>query len=294
MNSFILKLIVVATMGLVGCSSKQSASTPTPEPTPTPVTPNTPNVVPDPSNNNNTPVDPVTGDAGPVDLFAKVGLTSGGVSKFTPDSISAFEDYKGASTNNPTNFQIYVDMKKVGGQDFFEGEIRIAYLDSDYAGKYIAGAQNKFDTGTGTNPSNHPDSWIKSKHRARFSKWYNHGGQPYFKAFVQDTYGSLILYIDRTQDNAALGGEIWYHNFAFGVCNQQAPWYCNTQGPNLRCWDISVGPYDCRDFLVTVGGHKEVNPDYFIAPPNNNPRGGIYKRLGTFDVLNKAKAFKGM
>ncbi len=117
--------------------------------------------------------------------------------------------------------------------------------------------------------------------------WFTYGGNQVWHGFFQDVYGAVVVVIDSAMglgdgDPAAVvGGSIWYQNFGY----TGAP-----QGPLQMCWNISLGPYDCRTF---ISGGKVVTTSALY--PNNygnnsNPPRQPYKKLGDFYNMPRAEA----
>jgi len=74
-----------------------------------------------------------------------------------------------------------------------------------------------------------------------------------------------------------VNGEIWYKNF------QNAP----AQQSPTQCWFLFAGPYQCGTFYAcgSSGGACGITTTHALRPGNG------YKKLGTFQSLNRAKAF---
>lgn len=87
---------------------------------------------------------------------------------------------------------------------------------------------------------------------AKYNKSYTKDGKEVWHGFFQDCWGSIVVILDGYTE-VSLGdgdrqriynGSIYFKNF------EVTPLY-NDQG-NLACWDITVGPYDCRTFLESL------------------------------------------
>lgn len=117
--------------------------------------------------------------------------------------------------------------------------------------------------------------------------WVNQGGQLIWKGFFQDEYGAIVLVIDNNvtqgdgQPANILGGSIWFQNFNRYYPNNPI------QGPKKMCWEISLGPYDCRTFLS--GGKVSMTSSYY--PTNRGPDANVnYEKLGDFTGIIRNEA----
>jgi len=118
----------------------------------------------------------------------------------------------------------------------------------------------------------------------RFNKFVTTNGKLHFKAFFQDQYGAIVLVGDAVTDTGYASGRVYYHNF---------PQTAAVQGPNEKCWNITRGPYDCRDFLINIDdeGHSTSDIHEMIVSTGEsmNPYRvdgeAYYKLLGRFSGL---------
>ena len=79
-----------------------------------------------------------------------------------------------------------------------------------------------------------------------------------------------------------LGGSIWFQNFGQDGA---------IQGPALMCWDIQIGPFDCRTFLVGgTGDNGVVGTTSALYPNNAGDQRPAYQRLGRFLGLSQSGA----
>ena len=130
-----------------------------------------------------------------------------------------------------------------------------------------------------------------------YNKWYQENGQWVYKGFFQSAYGAIVLIINNssgTGDGSGsqlLSGEIWYQNFEMG------PPYNNEQGPYKMCWEISMGPFDCRSFLSYWYGGRYVADGFVDMSSAATPRDTAgpnrqtpYRKLGTFTGIDATAA----
>ena len=199
------------------------------------------------------------------------------------------------------DLRVYVKLKKVRGQNYYSGDVTVAYWDWS---ENIPG-QVRLQSGRG-------DS-------AKYNVWLRKpkggaepvGGQ--FHGFSQEKDSAVILVIDGLTDvvrdsedeseNVLHSGSVWIMTFktVFPVskggnsCNYEGrKWdyirdYNKThpddpvfQRAKNRCWFISRGPFDCR----TWRDGNSVNPWKALEPD-----GTCYTKLGDFSGLNVLKAF---
>jgi hypothetical protein len=167
-----------------------------------------------------------------------------------------------SNPNNPQNVQININLSRPSDA------VIISYSD--------AGQTHEAAYGT-----THPYSGVSD---ASFNGWVNQSGKQVWKGFFQDTYGAIVLIVDKFitqgdgQSGNILGGSVWFQNF-----NRYYPNF-GTQGPTKMCWQISMGPYDCRTFLV--GDVVSVTSSYY--PNNHGPDANMnYEKLGDFNGIAK-------
>lgn len=241
-------ILVIALLGVVGCSNDKKGYTPEQPPVAAPgVT--TPGV--------STP-------AGQATSTSSYG---GSTADFSPVSLQEFNSYVGTHPlNYPTNFKLNVKLKDVSGGRY-AGEVRITYNDN---GQVYEGV---FKTGDGVNSTIY-QGYDNGVYEAEYNRWFIANGLPVFSGFFQDSYGSIVLVVENSIDQAdgqgpgVLSGSVWYRNFA----QVFAP-----QGPERKCWFIYNGPYDCRA--------GEVINKSALFPAST------YRKLGTFSGLSKERAF---
>lgn len=169
--------------------------------------------------------------------------------------------------NSPSNIRINIDVNRAGE------EVIISYIDN---GKVVEAAFG----------SRHPYNGNVSS--TRYNGWTTNGATPVWKAIYQDSYGAVVLIIDRYlglgDGNAQLlGGSIYFQNFP-QVRYPYSP-YAPYQGSEKMCWDITLGPYDCRTFLVG----SDVVMSSSLYPNNKGPNAlQNYQKLGDFDGIVRA------
>ena len=243
----------------VGCSSNSSNSEMPIDQNPIVVTPDAPSAPPD---NTGT------------DTSSSVGTNS---VAFTPVSLAEMNTYVATHPlNAPTNFKVTVDLQADAADNAgprYYGQIKISYVDN---GQTYEGV---FDSGSGTN-SKLPYSPNNGMKEYYYNHWFKNPANNLtsFSGYFQDPYGAVVLVIDNAAGSIDLGdgqgsqtvlsGSIWYKNFPYSY----AP-----QGPERKCWYITVGPYQCGSSTVT-------------SKSALNPSG--YRKLGTFTGLNLSTSFK--
>jgi hypothetical protein len=170
-----------------------------------------------------------------------------------------------SNPNNPTNVRVNINLQRQ------TDSVIISYVDG---GRVV-------EAGVGVV---HPYSGIS---RAQFNGWVNQNGKSVYKAFFQDSYGAVVLIIDKMlsqgdgQPGEFMGGSVWFQNF-----NRYYP-NAPLQGNEKMCWEISMGPYDCRTFLVgdTVSMGSSQYPNNKGPNANSN-----YVKLGDFSGISRKAA----
>lgn len=300
LNSKHLKVLLLSSLVLIaGCAKESGGGGSTANP---PVDGTIPPVVP-----------------GSIDSHPLANLTTGATIDFQFDSVATLNNYvQMRPLNDPQNMKMNVELRKrqfKSGSttiDSFEGRIYLGYFDT--GNYYIA----TFESGYGVNGVQNPDSpSTYQKPESQFNRWFNgtvNGNNVVvFHGFFQDRYGAIMLVIDGGVDSGdgsgytQVNGSVYYLNFPVGYASQSPE----------KCWFISIGPFDCRTFVTS----KQVQTTSAVYPFGVSPRtpvtqerhsmGGFwswlyggyynsysggynspgYQRLGTFQGLDKIKAF---
>lgn len=207
------------------------------------------------------------------------------------DSYEALNTYVGVRPiNNPKDLRVSVKLQKTSANKWY-GRVFISYLDNNqyYTGKFYAQNQT-VQSGVSNGHT--------GKHHAEYNVWFTRNSKNVFHGFFEDQYGAVMLVVDDYLDlndgagATELSGSVWFKNYA--------PSSAAKNPSNLPCWFIEAGPYDCRTFMTSreiVNTTSALYPtesvfyDNYYSPliPNEPARG--WQRLGTFDGLNRAKAF---
>jgi hypothetical protein len=186
--------------------------------------------------------------------------------------------------NNPTNIRVYVDVANDG--EGYAGELKIQFDDNGITRQAVVRSQ-------------HPYSNISD---ASLNKWFTWNGKNSFHGIYQDAYGAVVLVVDNQlslgdgSGSAILSGSVWFQNFGYTGASQ---------GPQKMCWEIQIGPYDCRTFLqggVDAKYDRAVVDTYSSLYPTTKTLGGDatsgyggnrpnYVKLGTFSGLLRSQAF---
>lgn len=174
-----------------------------------------------------------------------------------------------SNPQNPQNVQIQINTGSAAGA------VVISYVD-----------------GTGMHQASfgtvHPYSGVSD---SSYNMWYNdqQTGKQVWKGFFQDAYGAVILVIDQTTalgdgtPGDIVGGSVWFQNFGQTGA---------VQGPDKMCWQITMGPFDCRSWLFGYDSNNMVvMPAMALYPNNKGPDQPMsYEKLGTFSGLHRAAA----
>lgn len=280
LKSKYLKALLLSSLVLAGCA-KESGGGSTASPNPPVDGSNIPPVVP-----------------GTLDAHPLAGLTTGATIDFQFDSVATLNNYvQMHPVNDPQNMKMNVELRKrqyTSGSstiDTYEGRIYLGYFDT--GNYYIA----TFESGYGVNGVKNPDSpSTYQKPESQFNRWFNGtvsgNNILVFHGFFQDRYGAIMLVVDGGVDSGdgsgytQVNGSVYYMNFPVGYASQSPE----------KCWFISIGPFDCRTFVTSnqVQTTSAVYP-FGISPKTPLTQRGYgspgYQRLGTFQGLDKIKAF---
>lgn len=265
-------VLLMAVAMLAGCASEKSTGSDgdgnNPQATPTPGTTPTPTATPDNH--------PLNNEAGSTVAF-----------QYT--DIATLNEYvQTRPVNAPQNMKINVKLVDVGGGRY-DGHVKLGYYDT---GTYYIGIFNTTFSGSYYQPtSTSPvlkDQTYKNYYRgmvnAQFNNWFTTGGKRVFHGFFQDRLGAVVLVITGGTDlgdgggYSEVNGEIWFKNFEVAPASQSP----------TQCWfHFSPSPYRCGAFYScgNDGGSCAISGTTSLRPGNG------YKLLGTFQSLNKSKAF---
>ncbi|MBX3018841.1 MAG: hypothetical protein KF767_13205 [Bdellovibrionaceae bacterium] len=267
-------VLLMAVAMLAGCAQEKMAGSNddgnNPQATPTPGPGATPTPLPDnhPLNNE-----------------------AGSTVTFQYSDLATLNEYvQSRPLNNPQNMKINVKVTDVGSGRY-DGHVKLGYYDT---GTYYIGIFNTTFSGSQYQP--YPTSPVQGGNQtyknayqgylnSEFNNWFMRGGKRVFHGFFQDRIGAVVLVITGGVDQgdgggyAEVNGEIWFKNFEVAPA-QQSP---------TQCWfHFSPSPYRCGTFY-TCGSDS----GSCVIPKTGRPLrpGNGYKLLGTFQSLNKAKAF---
>jgi hypothetical protein len=173
--------------------------------------------------------------------------------------------------SNPQNLRIGMNVGDEGSGGY-GGEVWVSFEDGGVT--HSAVVTTTHPNGTGVSDSSN-------------NVWFTYGGNSVWHGFFQDRFGAVVVVIDNAfglgdgDPAAAVSGSIWYQNFGY----TGAP-----QGPLQMCWNISLGPYDCRTFIVggKVATTSALYPNNYGN--NSNPPRQPYKKLGNFYNMPRAEA----
>lgn len=194
------------------------------------------------------------------------GYYSGSTTKLEIASLSALAKlFYNSNPNNPSDIRINIDLERPSES------VIISYVENGRIVEAAFGIVHPY--------SGHSDD--------RYNRWYDQDGKLVWKGFFQDWYGAIVLIIDEYvsqgdgQPADILGGSIWFQNF-----NRYYPNF-PLQGPLTMCWEIEMGPYDCRSFLKK--GKVSMTSSYY--PTTKGPDAGMYyEKLGEFSGIIASEA----
>lgn len=227
---------------------------------------------------------------------------SGSTANFVPASGMLGQMFFNSYPNQPTQVQINIDLARS------RDKIIISYTES---GKVVEAA---FDT-------KHPlNGYENSSLNQQMNRWYTIGGKLVYKSLMQDKYGAVMLIIDKTSLDGdgglgpTVGGEIWFQNFgdnpspehtsATPICLN--PYYSQywvnygmdnpvecywRQVKQKMCWEITLGPYDCRTNYSSTDEKGPVDLGSSLLPTNRGrSRKQSYQKLGYFTGLSRVES----
>lgn len=268
-------VLLMAVAMLAGCAQEKSTGSDggTPDPQATPVPGTTP-----------TPISTIP-DNNPLNTEA------GSTVNFQYEDLATLNAYvQSRPVNAPQNMKINVKLKDVGGGRY-DGHVKLAYYDT---GTYYVGIFNTTFTGsryqpTATSPVQKDQTYndlYMYRLNSEFNNWFtSNEGKQVFHGFFQDRLGAVILVITGGVNQGDGGGytevngEIWFKNFEVAPAAQS----------DTQCWfHFYPSPYRCGTFYTCGNDSGSCR-----IPKTGRPLrpGNGYKRLGTFQSLNKAGAF---
>lgn len=261
MKNRVLTIIALALLMNAGCAKENSRSAPSPVV-----------VVPQAcvgvqcvdSNGDGIPDAPVN----PTTTTPNTSYPSGSGVPLLTSTATLAKMFFNSLPNNPTNIRINIDLNRASDA------VIISYIDNGRV----------FEAGFG---GSHP--YNASVSGTKQSGWATHNGQPVWKGFFQDNYGAIVVVIDSTLNTGDgtpaqfIGGRVYFINFPTG-------WPYAPQGEMKMCWDITLGPYDCRTFLQnnTIVWGSSLNPQN--AGPTVTEAGRGYQLLGSFTGMSRVAA----
>lgn len=212
------------------------------------------------------PTNPGGGGGGPVEYGtgSEVPLNIVGLTRFK-------EFFFQSPVYNPQNIRVGMGVGDEGGGGY-GGEVWVSFEDNGRTRSAVLSTYHPHGTGVSDASKN---------------IWFTYNGQSVWHGFFQDVYGAVVVVIDNAfglgdgDPAAAVSGSIWFQNFGY----TGAP-----QGPLQMCWNISMGPYDCRTFIV--GGQVQTTSALY---PNNygnnsNPPRQPYRKIGEFYNMPRQQA----
>lgn len=190
------------------------------------------------------------------------------------DKVENFEKFTVRSMYDPQNIKLEVNLKH-RGDGRYGGTIKIKYTDngSSHTGTFVNGDDSYYTKHKGQNES------------AKYNKWFKVNNKWVFHGFFQDDTGGVILVLDGNS-GLDLGdgkipseykGSVYYKNFHDNILNA----YNAGPHPNMHCWFVSEGPYDCRAWKSGNGVDT-----YKALYPDNG-----YTKLGEFENLSVEDSF---
>lgn len=131
--------------------------------------------------------------------------------------------------------------------------------------------------------------------------YYSRTGKQIWRGVFEGPRGALIIVVDGVYKSGDgndafdyMSGSVWFRKWPVvqdtgirpDLCyNKDGRWDCkNPSGPLVRCWKVSLGPYDCR---FTISDDAKT-----VTAVGNRTTSEPYVKLGTFSDLSKQRTFK--
>ncbi|MCM2281537.1 MAG: hypothetical protein NDI61_06795 [Bdellovibrionaceae bacterium] len=253
MKRTLMTLLIAASFGMnLGCAKEKGGAASTPAPTAAGTFPQAPR-----------------GDG-----TGGSGTLAGSEVPLTVESRSRLaEFFFQEPVNDPQNIRIGMDVGVEGNG--FGGELWIKFEDNGRVREAVLSTV-------------HP--WYSGVSDASKNQWFQYNGQTVFKGYFQDEYGAVIVVIDNTLSQGdgspaeLIGGTVYFQNF------QKTVWQNPQQGPLRMCWQIELGPYDCRA-TMKVGTPSAWSPTGLYPVEISESWDTPYKRLGSFFNMVRSQAF---
>jgi len=225
------------------------------------------------------------------------GSSRGGL---PPIDIRDLED--GGFENRQISFELDLDAG-LAGYDSIElqvdlGEVMGNGLDTLYGGDVLA----YVDYSNGDEAIRFFSSGGSIREDVQENYWYySRTGQKIWRGVFEGPRGALIIVIDGVYSSGdgspefdLMSGSVWLRPWPVVtdpgvserpcVVKEDGRVDCkNPSGPLVRCWNVSLGPYDCR-FNISDDGQE-------VDATGNRYADQEYIKLGTFDDLSKKDTF---
>ncbi len=263
MKRVMILILAVTALGLTGCGKKKSSAAATAPPAVC-------------SRDCDNPDAPGGGGGG--------GPTEYGSDSETELDITALSTFRQffsvSQPYNPQNIRIGMAVGDEGSGGY-GGDVWISYDENGRTNSAVLSTYHPNYTGVSDSSKN---------------VWFTWNGNQVWHGFFQDRYGAVVVVIDDALNLGdgspaeLIGGEVWFQNFEYYMGY-------GPQGPLKMCWQINLGPYDCRTFIVGSGSSAYVDT-YSALYPNNSDIGNtsndrpLYKKLGEFYGMPRAAAME--
>lgn len=131
---------------------------------------------------------------------------------------------------------------------------------------------------------------------------YNIEGKLVWRGVFEGPTGSLVVVVDGVYESGDgndpfdyMSGSVWFrpwpvvsqYNASSNTCVMTAGGICDYRNPSgtmTRCWDVSIGPYDCR-FSVSADSKT-------VSTTGNAYATGEYYKVADFIDLSREETFK--
>lgn len=175
------------------------------------------------------------------------------------------------AVSNPQNIQMNISTANSGSG--YAGTVVVSFIDNGNGGALRSANLS----------TNHP--YYGTTSNASYNNWVTVGTQTVWHGFFQDAFGAVIVVIDNAiglgdGSSSTVSGSVWFQNFGgTGI-----------QGTQKMCWQITIGPFDCRSFLTAIDYDSLPVSSSSVYPQNAGPDRPAYTKLGSFYGMNRSQA----
>lgn len=191
---------------------------------------------------------------------------------------SAMNEFMSSVNRDQNSERIYlkVDAEEVDGVRLFKGEIRFAYNYEQNGQTIYKETLFSVDEYTQSELYNIPPENPEDAYR--FNRFYDDDGVEKLVLLFEEEdrynngswyygYGAMMLIME-IDDEGVASGSLYFKNY-------EVSQNVNSRKPATKCWDIEIGNFSCRDFLV----NDDMRPDLTLDVDE-------FEKIGNFNGLD--------